>query len=66
MLIAILAAIAVFCAYKWMFWRMTTAVMMWYIQETGNPIPSEEKISEGFRWVGEQIFIDLTGRRKKR
>lgn len=66
MLTAILAALAVFCASKWVFWRTTVAVMMWYIQETGNPIPSNEKMREGFRWVGKQMVMDLVGRRKKR
>ncbi len=59
------AILAVICAYKWLFWRVTTAVMLWYIQETGNPLPSKEKTREGYQWVGEQMFIDLTGQRKK-
>lgn len=66
MLTIVFAVAAVICAFKWYFWRVTAAVLMWYVEETGNPIPSKEKMGEGYKWVGEQLFKDLTVRKGKR
>ena len=62
----VFAVAAVICAFRWYYWRVTAIVLMWYVEETGNPLPSKEKMREGCRWVGEQLFKDLTGRKGKR
>ncbi|MCI9195077.1 MAG: hypothetical protein HFF14_05845 [Angelakisella sp.] len=47
MLTILFGILAVICAYKWLFWRVTTAVMLWYIQETGNLPPFERENERG-------------------
>ena len=49
MIYAILSAIAVFCAVRWMIHRVCNAALLLYMKEQGCPPPTAEDLTKHLR-----------------
>ena len=59
MAIAILAAIALYCAFRWLTQYICTTAILWYMEKKNVPFPSERELREGMQWVIQRILCDL-------
>ncbi len=59
MLITVLLCILAVCAVGWLTQYISTAALMWYIQEKNVPLPSDEEMKEGTRYVTKHLVNDL-------
>lgn len=56
MLTIFLIALVIFCAINWFARYIGTAALLWYIQEKGLPLPSDEDLKQGTAFVTEHMF----------
>lgn len=60
-----MGVIMVRCAVGWLSRYISNAALLWYIQEKKVPLPSDEEMKEGTRFVVEHMVSDFfPGKRK--
>ena len=57
MLIAIV--VAVIGWVKWLMQYISTLTLVWYLTEKGFPLPSDEDLKQGSRYVVSHLFKNL-------
>lgn len=62
----VLAVVAGICALGWLTRYISTAVLLWYLQEKNIPFPSEEDMRSGAKWVVSHVVRDLFCRKNRR
>lgn len=65
MIAVIFAVTTAICAIGWFAQYISTAALLWYIQEKGCPLPSDEDMKAGTKFVTEHMVKDFSrGKRK--
>lgn len=59
MLSVILGIATVVCAVGWLGNRLSTLMLLWYLDKKGVPYPSKREVDEGTRWVVSHAIKDL-------
>lgn len=62
----VLAVVAGICAIGWLTRYISTATLLWYLQEKGIPLPSEKEMKAGTEWVVSHMVRDLFCRKNRR
>ena len=65
MLLIVLGCATAICAAGWLFSRISTMTLIWYLQEKNVPFPSNEDLKRGSKFVVEHMFRDLLGGERK-
>ena len=65
MLVVIFGVIALICAAGWFVQYLGAATLIWFLQEKGYPLPSDEEMKRGSRWVVAHLLNDLFGNVRK-
>ncbi|SCI95044.1 Uncharacterised protein [uncultured Butyricicoccus sp.] len=61
MLIAVLLILTGVCAIGWFAQYVSTASLLWYLQEKNCPFPTQEESRKGSQFVVERIIKDFFG-----
>lgn len=55
----VLSLLVIVCAAGWLLDRLSTATLLWYLQEKNCPFPSNEEMRSGSRFVLEHMIKDF-------
>lgn len=56
----------VICAVGWLSQRISVLAILWYMDEEGVPLPSDEMIKRGCKWAASHMASDIISRRNRR
>ena len=59
-LVIVLLAALIWSLRNWLARYISCAALLWYIQEKGLPLPSDEDMKTGTRWAVEHILKDFS------
>ena len=57
-----LIALLLICVFGWAVQRISNMILLWYLQEKNCPLPSDEEMERGQKWVVNHIINDLLRR----
>ena len=55
----ILIIITIICAFGWLVQRISNMILLRYLQEKNYPLPSNEDMERGQKWVVKHMLNDL-------
>ena len=57
--VAVLVILVVVCAFGWFSRYLSTAVLLWYLQEKNFPFPTDAEMKTGSKFVSKRIVEDV-------